>query len=118
METIDDCDGSVCVPCAGTPIAACTPTDDGREIAEAAIRLLARAELEGPVRLLGVSVTRLCPDAAGQLALLEDRPGRERRRRLNRVIDDVRARFGAESLASGTARIERAGLSLQIKRGE
>ena len=34
MQTIDDCDGAICIPCAGTPLPVCTNTsvvacDDG-----------------------------------------------------------------------------------------
>jgi hypothetical protein len=37
---------------------------------------------------------------------------------LNRAVDAIHARFGDEALTRGTARVERAGLSQQIKRGE
>ena len=46
-------------------------------------------------------------------------PGEDpRRRRLNRAVDAVQERFGARVLQRGTGAVERAGLSLQIKRGE
>lgn len=95
------------------------PTDDGDEIARVGRSLLARAQLREPVRLLGVSVSRLEPPVGSQLPLLEEKGrGPEARGRLNRVSDAIRERFGERSLSRGLGTVERAGLSLQIKRGE
>jgi len=93
-------------------------TDDGRLIARAAAKLLARAELQEPVRLLGISLSRLEPSDAEQLALLPSEGEDPRRRRLNQVVDAVQDRFGRQALERGGVSVERAGLSLQIKRGE
>jgi DNA polymerase IV len=94
-----------------------TPTDDGPAIAAAAQRLLVRAELHEPVRLVGVSVTRLEAAGPAQLGLFEP-AGQQRSRELNRVLDEVRARFGPKALVRGAGQVERAALSLQIKRGD
>ena len=95
------------------------PTDDGVEIAAVARRLLARAALREPVRLLGVGATNLVASAEPQLALFEAPDTRQRRKRLNRALDDLRERFGAGAVVRGAAReVDRAGLSLQRKRGE
>ncbi len=94
-------------------------TDDGAAIAEAARRLLARASLSEPVRLLGVGATNLVPAAEAQLALFAPPGTLVRRDRLNRALDTLRERFGPEAVVQGTAReVDRAGLSLQRKRGE
>lgn len=94
-------------------------TDDGEEIARVGRSLLARAQLREPVRLLGVSVSRIESPIGSQLPLLEEKgQGPEVRRRLNRVSDAIRDRFGERSLSRGLGAVERAGLSLQIKRGE
>ena len=93
-------------------------TDDGAAIAEAAGRLLARADPREAVRLVGVSVSRLESPVAEQLALLLPDRKTGRRSRLNQAIDAIHERFGTAALRRGVAAVERAGLSQQIKRGE
>jgi DNA polymerase-4 len=94
------------------------PTDDGAALSRAARELLAREERLPPVRLVGVGATSLVPAARGQLALF-DAPGVARGRRLNRALDQLAERFGARAVVRGAAAApERAGLSLQRKRGE
>jgi DNA polymerase-4 len=91
-------------------------SDDGREIGESAMRLLARSGVEEPIRLVGVAASRIETGAPAQLSLLSEDP---RRRRLNQVVDQVRERFGSDSLARAEdAPVERAGLTEQIKAGE
>ena len=91
-------------------------TDDGEAIARAARGLLAGARPREAVRLIGVGVTNLRPRAAGQLGLFE---AGARRAQLNRALDEITDRFGVEAVVrGGLGRQERAGLSLQIKRGE
>jgi DNA polymerase-4 len=95
------------------------PTDDGEQIARSAAELLARSGLDEPVRLLGVGVANLEPAGAGQLGLFA-RPGcQQARARLNRALDEIAARFGTGAVVRGSPdAAARAGLSLQIKRGE
>jgi DNA polymerase-4 len=93
-------------------------TDDGARIGEAARELLSRMDLLEPVRLLGVSVSRLEPAESAQLDLLPADPSEPRRDNLNAALDRIRERFGAKALVRGSAEVERAGLSMQIKRGE
>jgi len=96
-----------------------TATDDGDAIYREARRLLERAALAEPVRLLGVGVTGLEPHAAQQPGFFDEPAADARRDRLNRALDAVAERFGAGSVVrAGAAPAERAGLSLQIKRGE
>ena len=67
--------------------------------------------------VLGVSVSSLEPADAEQLSLLpEEREAK--RARLNATLDAIRERFGAGALEPALGKVERAGLSLQIKRGE
>ena len=95
-----------------------SPTDDGDEIARTARELLARAKLREPVRLLGVGVTNLRPGTDAQLSLFEARGPRARRRHLNRALDEIADRFGSRAVVrGGLASPDRAGLSMQIKRG-
>ena len=92
-------------------------TDDGAEIERAARAALARAALGEPIRLLGVAVTQLEPAGTGQLGLFG--AARERRGSLNRALDELAERFGRRVVVRGVdPAVERAGLSLQIKRGE
>ncbi len=93
-------------------------TDDGGVIGRAGRELLGRAELHEPVRLLGIAISRLEPPDAEQLALLPPEREDARRRRLNRAVDAIQDRFGRQALERGVVSVERAGLSLQIKRGE
>jgi DNA polymerase-4 len=95
------------------------PTDDGEALARAGFDLLARADLREPVRLLGVGATNLVGRAGEQLSLFAARQGAARRSRLNRALDELARRFGAEAVVrGGPADTERAGLSHQIKRGD
>ncbi len=95
------------------------PSDDGAVFSRVAFELLERARLPEPVRLLGVGVTNIVEADETQLSLLEPKAVRQRRRQINRALDEIRDRFGSEAIArGGAAEAERAGLSLQIKRGE
>ncbi|MEO7437753.1 MAG: DNA polymerase IV, partial [Candidatus Binatia bacterium] len=94
------------------------PTDDGDAIARAALTLLERVDPWEPIRLVGVSVTRLVASEETQLALTLAGPTEARRSRLNAAVDAIHARFGDDVLKRGTADVRRAGLSVGIKRGE
>ena len=97
-----------------------TPTDDGDVISRAGFALLDRAALSEPIRLLGVGVTGIlrAPHSAQQLSMFDRPGGVERRSKLNRALDELRDRFGSSAILRGNLEPERAGLSLQIKRGE
>ena len=94
------------------------PTDDGDRIAREACGLLSRAALSEPVRLIGVGVTNVIGERPFQLSLF-DGPDKEKRRHLNRALDEIADRFGNTAVrraSQGPA--ERAALTTQIKRGE
>ena len=98
-------------------------TDDGAVIAREARRLLADAGPEEPVRLVGVGVAGIEDPGVAQLSLFADglKKGAEpgERAALNRALDELEVRFGAGTVVRASqARADRAGLSLQIKRGE
>jgi nucleotidyltransferase/DNA polymerase involved in DNA repair len=93
------------------------PCDDGPSLARAACRLLDRAAPLEPVRLLGVGATGIAPRDA-QPALFAAPRAAQRRERLNRALDQIAERFGEDAVVRGEPEhTERAGLSLQIKRG-
>ncbi len=71
-------------------------TQDGLELFRRATALIARIPLTDPVRLIGLSASRLRPAARGQLALLA--PHVARRERLARAMDGLAARFGPDSV--------------------
>ncbi len=98
-------------------------TDDGAVIAREARRLRAESGPGEPVRLVGVGVSGIEESGFAQLSLFADggaeseSPGE--RAALNRALDELEARFGAGTVTRASqGRAERAGLSLQIKRGE
>ena len=68
------------------------PTQDGLELYRRALALLERDRVTRPVRLIGLSASRLGPSGKGQLDLLD--PAALRRERLARVVDRLAARFG------------------------
>jgi len=68
------------------------PTHDGLELYRRALALLERDPVTRPVRLIGLSASRLGPAGTGQLDLLD--PAALRRERLARVIDRLTTRFG------------------------
>jgi len=93
------------------------PSDDGAALEAAACALLRAERLREPVRLLGVGVTNLVPAAHAQLSLFAG-PA-ERRARLHRALDALADRYGRDAVVRGAAATpERAGLTLQRKRGE
>lgn len=76
--------------------------DDGPAIAAVADDLLAAVELDGGVRLLGVSATSLEPGAAFEQLELGLGPGRDRRRDAAAgAVEVVRARFGDQAVGPG-----------------
>lgn len=76
------------------------PTQDGLEIFRRAAGLLERERVVEPVRLIGVSVSALGLEAAGQLPLLD--PAVARRERLARAVDLLAARFGDDAVVPAT----------------
>ncbi len=101
-------------------------TDDGAAIAAEARRLLREVGPRVPVRLVGVGCSGIESNEIGQQLALFDgtgtpvgESGQPRSSKLNRALDEIKERFGATAVvraSQGSA--ERAGLSMQIKRGE
>jgi DNA polymerase-4 len=80
-----------------------TPTDLSQEIGETARDLLRAVDLDGGIRLLGVSVQQLEAGVAVQGRLeLDDGSGAptEERRALEDALDTVRERFGSDAVGS------------------
>lgn len=76
-----------------------TPSDDSATLVAAASELMARFDLDAPIRLVGAAAFDLSPaDSRDQLSLFGDAAGggenNERRRELEHAVDDIRARFG------------------------
>lgn len=80
------------------------PTDDGDEIFHACSRLLEKTEAgRKPVRLLGVTLSRLCHDGSHwQRSLFSALPVPEKRRKLNAALDAIQERFGEEAIFPGS----------------
>ncbi len=91
------------------------PTDDGKVLSDAALRLWESHRPRQAVRLIGVATTGI-DTVSDQLALFADALGL-RRAALNRALDRIVARFGNESIGRGGGRVEK-GLTTGVKRGE
>ena len=83
------------------------PTQDGLELYRRALELLERGRVTRPVRLIGLSASRLGPSGKGQLDLLD--PAALRRERLARVVDRLTARFGEGTVIPAVLLPEREG---------
>jgi DNA polymerase-4 len=93
-----------------------TPTEDGAQIARAAIQMLARVEAREKIRLAGVQVHNLERPDEAQLDLFgAAADARSKAARLNRALDAVTKRFGEDAVARGAVRVERAAPSTRIK---
>lgn len=78
------------------------PCCDDYHLREAANRLFRSEPLRHPVRLIGFGVQDLQTQTTQQLSLFDDSPhNHQRRERLSRAVDGVRARFGIESIEMG-----------------
>jgi len=80
------------------------PTDITAEVYSTAKRLFFELwDGHTPLRLLGISLTELQKeDGDEQLTLFEER-NRERERNLDKTVDDIRRRFGADTVVLGGA---------------
>ena len=76
-------------------------TDDGKVLYDAACEQLARADLERPVRLTGISASGL-DGAPEQLGLFGPPATDPRRQALNAAVDELQARFGPGAIRPAT----------------
>ena len=93
-------------------------TNDGPEISRVATQLLSKVGGNDKIRLVGVQVHQLERADGAQLGLF-DTPSADnrdhKRDRLNRALDSVAKKFGAEAVTRGLARVERAAPTRRIK---
>jgi len=80
-----------------------TPTNDAARVYATCGELLEKTKAGArPVRLLGIYLSRLTSGLpAGQMSLLEDEGGRERREQLHAALDDLAERFGEDAVVPG-----------------
>jgi DNA polymerase-4 len=81
-----------------------SPTNDAARIYATCGELLEKTDAGArPVRLLGIYLSRLSPGVlpAGQMSLLEDERGRERRQQLHHALDELAERFGEDAVVPG-----------------
>ena len=79
------------------------PTDCSYDILDAALDLLTRHwRPRVPLRALGVCVSALCPAKRDiQLSFLPEEAAHQRRMALDRMVDDIRARYGHDAIRRG-----------------
>lgn len=79
-------------------------TDDSTEIYAIACELLRKTQVgRRPVRLLGLSVSRLTPrEGGGQLSLFEQQPFPGRRQQLHQALDSLYQKYGEKGPRPGT----------------
>ena len=87
-------------------------TDLTDEIYENATRLFAEFWRGQPLRLIGVALTGLTDGSYEQMSLFEDTESKERRRKLDVAMDEIRMKFGNDkitraSIMNSNARIGR-----------
>ena len=79
------------------------PTDITQEVYQIAKGLLAELwKGRTPLRLLGISLTQIVREDAMQTTLFRDEK-REKARRLDHTLDDLRGRFGLDTIKLGSA---------------
>jgi len=70
------------------------PADDSEALLEACVELLAKLDLEAPIRLIGAAAYDLRDDESPRQFDLFGAPERERRTHLESTVDAIRDRFG------------------------
>ncbi|HEX2878342.1 MAG TPA: hypothetical protein VHO25_02280, partial [Polyangiaceae bacterium] len=92
------------------------PTADGRVIHKTALEAWDKEALKEPVRLLGISVSNLISEGAGQLDLFAGPPRKDER--LGPALDKIRERFGKTAIYRATVAPQKQTPGLRKKRGE
>jgi len=80
------------------------PTEDGWEIFRRCWGLLEKTEVgKRPARLLGISVSQLCPHEGGkQLSLFQTKSAVLRGRKLGIALDKISEKYGEDGIVPGT----------------
>jgi hypothetical protein len=89
-------------------------------IRDVAIGLWNTSGVDEPIRLLGVSMSNLEPQAQSQLALFgpaAEGGEQERSRRLGPALDAIRKRFGDDAISVATGDPQKATFSTRKKSG-
>lgn len=78
------------------------PTDITKEVYEASKALLDELwKIKTPLRLLGIALTQIVREGPEQLSLFPDEK-KEKARTLDRTLDNIRSRFGADTVKRGS----------------
>ena len=75
-----------------------TATDLTDEIYKNAKRLFVESWKGEPLRLIGVALTNLKDESFEQLSLFEDNEKKERRRKLDATMDEIRRKYGNDKI--------------------
>ena len=98
-------------------------TDMTDEIFRNAIKLFTESWKGEPLRLIGVALTNLTDESFEQLSLFEDNEKKERHRKLDATMDEIRQKFGNDKITrasimnsnSGIARKARAQMKNELE---
>lgn len=85
------------------------PTDVTEEIFAQVKKLLYECWKCEPLRLIGVALTDLTSDEFRQMSLFENTEDREKQKKVDETIDDIRRRFGNGMIVRGSSTISTAG---------
>jgi len=78
-------------------------TDDASVIYSTACSLLGKTAVGGrPVRLLGISISKLSTNPESQLSLFGDDRSPLKKSKLNTALDSIQEKFGDKSIQPGT----------------
>ena len=79
------------------------PTNDASKIYSTACSLLGKTAVGGrPVRLLGISISKLSTNPESQLSLFGDDRSPLKKSKLNTALDSIQEKFGDKSIQPGT----------------
>ena len=90
-------------------------TDLTDEIYKNAKRLFVESWKGEPLRLIGVALTNLKDESFEQLSLFEDNEKKERRRKLDATMDEIRRKYGNDKIKRASIMNSNGGISRKAR---
>ncbi|PES65401.1 hypothetical protein CN507_17820 [Bacillus cereus] len=85
-----------------------TPSNLASDLHKACMHLFQRFDKGDPVRVISLSVSKFCEDTSEQLSIFEDPFQRERQKNLVNAMDEIRSRYGKNSILRAVSYTENA----------